>query len=396
MSEIGGSFFSAIEVGNSRAALARLAKGTGISTAQLRSYEDNHVLPSGKELESLVNFLGIPESVLKLRMGIFDEKLISQLSAHDNVIEKLLQTADKKEPEAPRLAAPSFKTRLGKLWQMDCVKFLSACPSDSVDLFFADPPFNLSKMYPSKISDDLKRRQYITWCQEWLGEAIRILKPGGSLFLWNLPSWNLVLGEYLNSRLFFKHWITVDIKYSLPIAGRLYPSHYALLYFVKGNKASSFSPDRLATPTCPKCFGDLKDYGGYKHKMNPAGVSLTDVWTDIPPVRHAKYKRREGANELSIKLMDRIIEMSTSKGDIVCDPFGGSGTTYMTAELKGRKWIGCELGPLDDIISRFSLIDEERTLLKKYRDGLNQLFPENVKKRREEKGLWTAESVSNR
>ena len=85
---------------------------------------------------------------------------------------------------------------------------------------------------------------------------------------------------------------------------------------------------------CSSCFGDLKDYGGYKDKMNPNGINLTDVWYDIPPVRHAKYKKRNGANELSIKLLDRIIEMSTDEGDIVFDPFGGSGTTYVVSEIK--------------------------------------------------------------
>lgn len=87
---------------------------------------------------------------------------------------------------------------------------------------------------------------------------------------------------------------------------------------------------------CPKCFTDLKDYGGYKDKMNPDGTNLTDVWYDIPPVRHSKYKKREGANELSIKLLDRIVEMASEEGDIVFDPFGGSGTTYAVAEIKKR------------------------------------------------------------
>ena len=69
-------------------------------------------------------------------------------------------------------------------------------------------------------------------------------------------------------------------------------------------------------------------------KMNPDGINITDVWLDIPPVRHKKYKKRNGSNELSIKLMDRIIEMASDEGDIVFDPFGGSGTIYAIAERK--------------------------------------------------------------
>ena len=82
----------------------------------------------------------------------------------------------------------------------------------------------------------------------------------------------------------------IDIKYSLPIQKRLYPSHYALLYFIKGDKPAIFHPDRQPVSCCRHCGGELRDYGGYKDKMNPKGVNLSDVWTDIPPVRHAKYK----------------------------------------------------------------------------------------------------------
>jgi site-specific DNA-methyltransferase (adenine-specific) len=136
---------------------------------------------------------------------------------------------------------------------------------------------------------------------------------GGSLFIWNLPKWNTSISGYLNNLLTFRHWISVDIKCNLPISARLYPSHYSLLYYCKGEKPKTFHPDRLPMQVCPSCKTDLRDYGGYKDKMNPRGVNLTDVWYDIPPVRHAKYKRRD-ANELSLKLLDRVIEMASEEG----------------------------------------------------------------------------------
>ena len=106
--------------------------------------------------------------------------------------------------------------------------------------------------------------------------------------------------------------------------------------YTKGIKANTFCPDRLQMEICKNCYKEIKDYGGYKDKMNPKGINLADVWYDIPPVRHKKYKAREEVNELSMKLLDRIIEMSSNPGDIVFDPFGGSGTTYMVAEIKQR------------------------------------------------------------
>lgn len=258
---------------------------------------------------------------------------------------------------------------------------LNALEPESVDLAFADPPFNLGKQYTSKIDDAKASHEYLAWCQAWLDGMIRVLKPGGSLFLWNLPKWNLQLGAFLGTQLTFRHWITVDIKYSLPINGRLYPSHYSLLYFVKGIKPAIFHPDRLPVTCCRHCGGEIKDYGGYKDKMNPKGVNLSDVWTDIPPVRHAKYKKRD-ANALSLKLMDRIVTMSSDPGSLVLDPFGGSGTTYVAAELTGRRWVGCELD-CSAILQRFEELDADRDHLAQIHANKNTLFASaDLEKRR--------------
>ena len=87
--------------------------------------------------------------------------------------------------------------------------------------------------------------------------------------------------------------------------------------------------------------------------MNPNGVTLKDVWTDIPPVRHWKFKsKNREANALSTKILDRVVEMSTVPGDIVLDPFGGSGTTFIVCEQKERHWIGMEIDYGNEIIER--------------------------------------------
>jgi site-specific DNA-methyltransferase (adenine-specific) len=279
---------------------------------------------------------------------------------------------------------PILETPQGKLYEGDCLKVMRKIDADSVDLAFADPPFNLGKAYTSKIDDSIAEHEYLGWCRSWLDEMIRVLKPGGSLFVWNLPKWNLPLGAYVGERMTFRHWISVDIKYSLPIASRLYPSHYALLYFVKGKKPNIFHPDRLSVPCCRHCGGELRDYGGYKDKMNPKGVNLSDVWTDIPPVRHAKYKKR-AANGLALKLMDRIVSMASDPGSLVLDPFGGSGTTYIAAELTGRRWIGSELD-CSAILERFDMIDGDREHLAQIQATKNVLFTQADLDRRKKNG----------
>lgn len=246
---------------------------------------------------------------------------------------------------------PIFETELGKLYQDDCLKILPTIEEGSVDLLFADPPFNLGKEYGNGRSDSLTEHEYLDWCRQWITDGVRSLKPGGAFFLWNLPKWNIELGHHLNGQeMMFRHWITVDIKYSLPIPGRLYPSHYSLLYYTKG-KPKFFRRPRVPIPTCRHCGGDLKDYGGHRNKLHPDGLNLTDVWTDIPPVRHRKTKRR-GANELSIKLLRRVLEIASEPGDLVLDPFGGGGSTYEAAEEMHRHWIGVEIGDCDPIVRR--------------------------------------------
>lgn len=268
---------------------------------------------------------------------------------------------------------------------------LPHCAPNSVDLIFADPPFNLGKSYGSGMDDSIPEERYLDWSKKWIDECVRILKPGGSFFLYNLPKWNVALGSYLHDRLTFRHWIAIEMTYTLPIAGRLYPSHYSLLYFCKGPRPATFCPDRIAMATCPHCTEELKDYGGYKDKMNPLGISLTDVWKDIPPVRHQKFKRRDDGNELSVKLLDRVITMASRPGDLVLDPFGGSGCTYAVAELKKRRWLGIELGPIHQIVARLRPhnLEIERQFIERYRSELNALFPPDVLTARKQKGLWT-------
>lgn len=202
------------------------------------------------------------------------------------------------------------------------------------------------------------------------------MKPGGAVFLWNLPKWNLLLGPFLASRLTFRHWIAVDIKYSLPIAKRLYPSHYSLLYYVKGSRPAIFHPDRLPVPCCRRCGRELKDYGGYKDKMNPNGVNLSDVWADISPVRHARYKKRQ-ENALPVKVLDRVISIASDPGCLILDPFVGSGTTAVVAEFSHRRWIGIDLRGADGL-ARLSDMEADREHLRRIRAAKNTLFTADV------------------
>lgn len=243
-----------------------------------------------------------------------------------------------------------YTSKNGLLYHGDCFDLFSKVKTNSIDLVFADPPFNLKKDYGLHADDDMTQEKYLEWTRAWLDEAMRVLKPGGALFVYNIPKWSTYIAAYLNESLNFRHWIAITMKNTYPRGNILYPAHYALLYYTKG-EPKLFNKVRVPIPTCRHCKKEVKDYGGHRDKLNPEGLNLSDFWEDTSPVRHSKFKRR-AANELKPMIPQRAIEMATNPGDIVLDPFGGGGSTYAVAEKCHRLWIGSELNSYDAIIER--------------------------------------------
>lgn len=237
---------------------------------------------------------------------------------------------------------PYLTTQHGVLFEDDCLKILSQIKSESIDCVFADPPFNLGKDYKNKFNDKIKKTEYLSWCEKWIHECSRVLKPGGAFFLYATPELAVQFAHFMGERLMFRHWIALSMKGTYSRGKKLYPAHYALLYYTRG-EPKSFNRIRVPIPTCRHCGKDLKDYGGHRNKLNPEGLNLTDFWDDTSPNRHKKFKVRPGVNELKLMIPERAILISTEPGDIVLDPFGGGGSTYQAAEMHHRNWIGIEL-----------------------------------------------------
>ncbi|MCC6159956.1 MAG: site-specific DNA-methyltransferase [Deltaproteobacteria bacterium] len=236
---------------------------------------------------------------------------------------------------------PFLTTTHGALYDEDCLDLLAAMKEESVDCVFADPPFNLGKDYKNGFDDRELSEAYFEWCSRWLVHCCRVTKLGGAVFVYALPELAIRFAEALRQSLTFRHWIALSMKGSFPRGRKLYPAHYALLYFTKGTP-KTFNKLRLPVPTCRHCGKEIKDYGGHRDKLNPLGLNLTDFWDDTSPNRHRKYKVRPGVNELKPVIPERAILLSTEPGDLVFDPFGGGGSTYQVAEANDRCWIGSE------------------------------------------------------
>ena len=359
-------------------------KARGISKTFIKALSDTPYYPEDSTFRTAVQeYTGMSELEIYLSLGILPEKYKESYYENIRGIAQLLQESD----DVFKPVEPCFSTELGCLYNCDCLDMFAQIPSNSVDTIFADPPFNLDKTYDPGVIDNMQYSDYINWMEKWLDQCIRVIKPGGQIFIYNLPKWCVYIAKYLGERLTFRNWIAVDMKFSLPINGRLYPAHYGLVCYVKGTKVNTFHNQRIPTMTCRHCGGEQADYGGYKNKMNPLGINVSDVWSDIYPVRHRTDKNRK-YNELSIKLLDRIISMSTNPGDIVLDPFGGSGTTFAVAELLGRKWIGSELGDCEIIKQRISNPEQDKVQYNKLMREKDKLFSDGAVALRIKNHFW--------
>lgn len=212
-------------------------------------------------------------------------------------------------------------------------------PAGVFDLAFADPPYNLAKNY-SKYQDDLDERKYIEWCNDWLDGMYKNLKPGGSLFVLNIPKWAIYHFNYLADKMIFRNWIVWDAL-STP-AGKLLPAHYSLLYFTKPgaqprlNLVAERYIDLRVYCIRNQCIVKRKKAGADKKEL------VTDIWRDIHRIKHKKDRDHHPC-QLPTKLMERIIKTFSREGDLIFDPFGGAGTTAISAKVLNRHFILTEL-----------------------------------------------------
>ncbi len=248
-----------------------------------------------------------------------------------------------------------IKKYLNRIVQGDCLELLKTVSDNSIDVTFADPPFNLKKGYNS-YKDHLKIQDYLDWSEHWITEMVRITKPTGSIFLHNIPKWLTYYTSFLNKQADFKHWISWNAP-TAPMGKILQPAHYGILFYAKDNKQLKFNEIRYPHQRSRKSKILSKDYGGKKKMLHPYGPLISDVWTDIHRVKHNKYRDKHPC-QLPIHLLERIILMASDEGDIILDPFSGAGTTALAAKRLGRQFIGFELDVNYTNITEHKLLQE--------------------------------------
>lgn len=224
----------------------------------------------------------------------------------------------------------------------DCINYMRSLATDSVDMVFADPPFNLNKNYAS-YKDNLPLHEYLDWTYQWLEECIRVLKPTGSIFVYNIPKLLTFTAAKLNELAIFRHWIAWNSG-GRPLGKTLQPAHYGILLYSK-TKDIKFYDVRAPHKRCRVCKAYLTDYGGKEHLRHPFGYLVSDVWDDLHRIRHRKRRIENHPCQLPVPLLERMILMTTDEDDVILDPFAGSGTAAVAAMQLGRKYIGVDIDP---------------------------------------------------
>lgn len=239
----------------------------------------------------------------------------------------------------------------------DAVQELALLESNSIDLIIADPPYNLGKNYGNNL--DLKEKaEYQTFTKAWLEEAKRILKPNGSLYCFMGVKFIARLYVTLEEELEMtpQGWITWHYTQGMGRKRGFSPRHEDILWFSKGKEAA-FNLDDVRIP---------QKYFRKRNNMN--GANPGDVW-QFSHVHYCSAERLPHPTQKPEALIERIVTASSNTGEMVLDPFAGSGTTSRVSKILGRNSISIEINPeyvdmienrLDEPFEGFDSIDPRK------------------------------------
>jgi len=232
-----------------------------------------------------------------------------------------------------------------KIYMADAIEVLSSLEDESVDLLFADPPYNIGKDF-GKCKDNWNNDEdYLNWCYEWLNLCIKKIKINGSMYVMTSTQFMPYFDLYIRRKMYIIGRIVWSYDSSGVQARNYFGSMYEpILYCVKDKNNYTFNADDILVEAKTGAKRKLIDY-----RKNPPQPYKTEkvpgnVWT-FPRVRYRMAEYENHPTQKPIALLERIIKASSNKGDLVVDPFGGTFTTAFVAKELGRNAISCDIEP---------------------------------------------------
>lgn len=216
----------------------------------------------------------------------------------------------------------------------DAVEELKKIPTNSIRLIITDPPYNLNKDY-GKSKDNLEFEEYLKFSRKWLKEANRVLSKDGSIYVFMGMRYISYIYSILEQELgmTFNSWITWFYTQGIGKTKGFSPRHDDILYFTKSPKNFIFNLDEIRVP---------QKY--YRSVNNMRGANPGNVW-EFSHVHYCNKNRKLHPTQKPEALYERMILSSSNEGDIVLDPFLGSGTLLRVAQQTNRRATGFDSNP---------------------------------------------------
>jgi len=252
----------------------------------------------------------------------------------------------KLNPETPVLF---YSHPNGEIWVGDAIVWLRSMEPESVDLIFADPPYNIKKAEWDSFES---QQEYINWSLRWIEQAARALKSTGTLYICGFSE---ILADLKHpASRFFRgcRWVVWHYKNKANLGSDWGRSHESILHFRKSKKFTfnidevriPYGNHTLKYPGHPQAqtsqYGKNNNKGHIWHP-NPKGAKPKDV-IEIPTTCNGMHEKTAHPTQKPEELLRTIVLASSNPGDLVVDPFLGSGTTSVVAEQLHRKWKGCD------------------------------------------------------
>lgn len=226
----------------------------------------------------------------------------------------------------------------------DCIEAMNCMQEKSVDLIFADPPYNLGKDFGNDSDSWKDRKKYLEWCYSWIDACFRILKDNGTFYLMNSTQNIPYISVYLQEHYF----IVNDIVWTYDSSGVQSKKKYGSLYepIIMATKTETakytFNHQDILVEAKTGAKRGLIDY----RKNPPQPYNTQKVPGNVWDFSRVRFKMEEYENHPSQKpeaLLERIIKASSNEGEIVLDPFGGSFSTSAVAIKLGRRAISMDI-----------------------------------------------------
>jgi site-specific DNA-methyltransferase (adenine-specific) len=218
----------------------------------------------------------------------------------------------------------------------DCIKILSAAPKGAADLVFADPPFNIGYKYD--VYEDRKAYDdYYEWTRRWMAACKHILKPTGSFWIAIGDEYAAeirIIGRELGLHL--RNWVIWHYTFGQSTKKKFARSHAHLFYFTADPQEFTFNDMAVRIPSARQTtYADAR--------ANPKGKVPDDVWSFSRLCGTFNERVKWHPCQMPEKVLERIVRVSSNEGELVVDPFNGSGTTAAVAAKLGRRYFATDI-----------------------------------------------------